>query len=550
MSVTEKDAVDRGMFDALEYSDERMRILQAPAADPGNVIGFEYETHDQPELQQQFWNFQREDPVLHASFTLQVPSGWEYNVRWVNHAAIADQQDGPNQWHWSVDNVPAIDDEEAAPPDEALAGRAVMDFFPTDPAIRQKTFDSWKEFGLWQDRLDSGRRDDSPEIEAKVKELTANATTPLDKMRAITVWMQSQIRYFAIEIGIGGHQPHLASQVFANRYGDCKDKATLLSSMLKDVGIDSYYVIINADRGVVQGNDAAWDGFDHVILAIKLPAGVPTTGLFAAYQHPRLGALLFFDPTNELVPLGYIPSYLQANYAMLVTDQGGELVELPLLPPSTNRLLRTEQITLSGTGAVKGTVHEVRWGEPATSSREQIRDARAKNPGANVLESFLAPFVPGAELTQTKAENLDDIGQSLVMDYEFVAEGYAQSSGDLLLVRPRVVGEWSNMLLEDTSKPRLYPVDLGATKLFSDIVEISLPAGYVVDDLPTPVKADYPFATYTSKVESDGSVLRYTRTLQVKAVLVPNEQLGDLKKFYEQIAEDESATAVLRRAAN
>ena len=387
-------------------------------------------------------------------------------------------------------------------------------------------------------------------LEGKVKELTANATTPLDKMRAITVWMQSQIRYFAIEIGIGGHQPHLASQVFANRYGDCKDKATLLSSMLKDVGIDSYYVIINADRGVVQGNDAAWDGFDHVILAIKLPAGVPTTGLFAAYQHPRLGALLFFDPTNELVPLGYIPSYLQANYAMLVTDQGGELVELPLLPPSTNRLLRTEQITLSGTGAVKGTVHEVRWGEPATSSREQIRDARAKNPGANVLESFLAPFVPGAELTQTKAENLDDIGQSLVMDYEFVAEGYAQSSGDLLLVRPRVVGEWSNMLLEDTSKPRLYPVDLGATKLFSDIVEISLPAGYVVDDLPTPVKADYPFATYTSKVESDGSVLRYTRTLQVKAVLVPNEQLGDLKKFYEQIAEDESATAVLRRAAN
>jgi hypothetical protein len=115
-------------------------------------------------------------------------------------------------------------------------------------------------------------------------------------------------------------------------------------------------------------------------------------------------------------------------------------------------------------------------------------------------------------------------------------------------VRPRVVGEWANPLLEDTSKTRKYAVDLGSTKLMSDVVQISLPEGYVVADLPAPVKADYPFASYSSKVECDGKVLKYTRTLQVKSVVVPTEQLADLKTFYEQIAEDESSSAVLKHA--
>jgi hypothetical protein len=82
----------------------------------------------------------------------------------------------------------------------------------------------------------------------------------------------------------------------------------------------------------------------------------------------------------------------------------------------------------------------------------------------------------------------------------------------------------------------------------SDVVQISLPEGYVVADLPAPVKADYPFASYSSKVECDGKVLKYTRTLQVKSVVVPTEQLADLKTFYEQIAEDESSSAVLKHA--
>jgi len=548
LGVTEKDAVEHGLFDNASYSDLRVQILKAPDSDPGNVVGFEYEIRARLNLLQETWDFQGEDPVREARFTLNVPPGWEFDMHWLNHPEITAQQDAPNQSHWVVQDVPGVDIEDDAPPEEALEARAVLNFASTDPAIREKTLDSWKDFGLWDNRLTAGRRDDSPEIEAKVKELTASATTPMDKMRAITVWTQKQIRYYAVEIGVGGYQPHLASEVFAHGFGDCKDKATLLSSMLKDAGIDSYYVLIQHERGMLRPDDPPWNAFDHMILAIRLPADVPPATVFATYQHPRLGTLLFFDPTDDLDPLGYLPDSLQANYGLLITAQGGELVELPLLAPPANRLLRQEQYSLYPTGELDGTVQEVRWGEPATQSRAQIREATAKDSRADMLESFLAKFVPGADLTDARAENLDNLSENLVLNFQFIARNYAQSSGNLLLVRPRVMGEWNNPILEDATKPRKYPVDLGTTQLLSDIVEIALPPGYTVADLPEPVKAEYPFASYTSKVECDGKVLKYTRTLQVKSVIVPTEQLADLKKFYEQIGEDENASAVLKRA--
>ncbi|MGB6430726.1 MAG: DUF3857 and transglutaminase domain-containing protein, partial [Candidatus Acidiferrales bacterium] len=550
LAVSEKDAVQRAQFQEDEFDDVRVQILQAPEPEPGNVIGFEYEIHTQPDLLQEEWDFQGEDPVRQGHYTLEIPAGWEFNAHWINHADVAAQQDGQNAWHWDLQDVPGVEPEEDAPPEEALEGRAILDFVPNDPALRAKTLDSWKDFGLWYDHIIAGRRDDSPDIEAKVKELTASAPTSLDKIRAITVWMQSQIRYFAIEIGIGGHQPHPASLVFANRYGDCKDKATLLGAMLKDAGIDSYYVVIEDQRGVIRPEDPPWDGFDHVIVAIRLPADVPLSNMYASYKDPQLGTLLFFDPTNEFVPLGYLPWYLQDNYGMLVSDQGGELVELPLLPPATNRLLRFAEFSLNETGTLQGDVKEMRWGFPAAQRREQIRQATAKDPGADVLESYLSQFVPGANLTQATAENMDDTSQTLVLNYQFVAPNYAQASGDLLLVRPRVMGEESNGLLEDTSKPRKYPVDLEVAESVSDIFEIALPAGYVVDELPPPAKAEYSFGSYTSKVECDGKVLRYTRTMQINSVLVPTAQLDDLKNFYEKIAQDESASAVLKRAAS
>src|SRR5581483_2224262 len=211
-------------------------------------------------------------------------------------------------------------------------GQMLLSFYPPGGAAANG-FTNWEQMGRWYANLTSGRRDPSNEIKQKVAELTASAPNQLDKMRAIARFMQQDIRYVAIELGVGGWQPHPAPEVFSHRYGDCTDKATLMSSMLSAVGVESYYVAINTERGSVTAQTPANPGgFDHVILAIKLPDSIDDPSLIAVMKHPKLGRLLFFDPTNELTPFGQIGGYLQANYGLLVTPDGGELVELPEQP--------------------------------------------------------------------------------------------------------------------------------------------------------------------------------------------------------------------------
>jgi transglutaminase-like putative cysteine protease len=100
-------------------------------------------------------------------------------------------------------------------------------------------------------------------------------------MQSLANFVQRDIRYVAIELGIGGWQPHPAPAVFSHRYGDCKDKATLLRSMLREIGIDSYHVVIYTERGAVTPQTPAHHGFNHAIIAVKLPEGVSDPSLIA-----------------------------------------------------------------------------------------------------------------------------------------------------------------------------------------------------------------------------------------------------------------------------
>jgi hypothetical protein len=141
--------------------------------------------------------------------------------------------------------------------------------------------------------------------------------------------------------------------------------------------------------------------------------------------------------------------------------------------------------------------------------------------------------------------NLERTDQPLNFYYTLASENYAKSAGGLLLVRPRVFGSKSRDLLE-TKEPRQYPVVFNGPERDTDTFEITLPSGYEVDDLPAPVSAEYSFASYHSKVEASGNVLRYSRILEVKEPSVPMSKMNDLKTFYRLIAGDERNTAVLK----
>ncbi|MGO9271066.1 MAG: DUF3857 domain-containing transglutaminase family protein [Terriglobia bacterium] len=570
--VKEKDAVEVGEFGEL-YDDTRYKLLKIPASEPGNVVGYEYEQRRRPYILQDDWWFQKDIPVLRARFELRLPKGWEFEPFWLNHAAEKPQTPSANEWDWELDNVSAIEEEPGMPPFEAVAGRLGVTYYARGGNGAGKSPTSWDGIGRWYAQLAADRRQATPEIRQKVAELTsASALAPTvappgssaapgtqlssqppvttwDKIEALARFVQKDVRYVAIEIGIGGFQPHYAGEIFSNRYGDCKDKATLLSAMLHEVGVESYYVMIHTDRGVVSP-DFPYYGFNHVILALRVPEDAPKSGLWATMDHARLGRLLFFDPTDSMTPIGYLPTELQANYGLLIGDQGGELVKLPLIAPSLNRVLRSAKLTLTPEGHLYGDVQELRWGYPAVELRAELLRAPEAD-RSKIMESFLWGSLTTFSLANLKVENLDEPQEVLILCYRFSARDYAKSAGDLLLVRPRVLGHKGGDVLEAAfdrkAGERKYPVEFPAASIQSDIFDITLPSGYGVDELPPEVNADTGIAKYRSQTKVTGNVLNYTRLYQVNDVLVPAARLGELGKFYRQVVADEGSSAVLKK---
>jgi len=549
--VKDKEAIEISLpkIDGSELvSDVKEKILRIPAADPGNIIGYEYEEEDQPFVLQDVWSFQETNPVREAHYSLQFPPGWEYKAIWINYPEVKPTQSG-NQAQWVVRDIKAIKPENEMPPMRAVAGLLVLSFVPPGGGAN-RGFQNWREMGHWEAGLEHGRREASPEIKQKVAVLTSPAATQLAKMQALAKFVQSDIRYVAIELGIGGWQPHPAPEIFAHRYGDCKDKATLLSSMLHEIGVDSFFVSINTERGGVAPDRPPMIGwFNHEILAVRLPDDVKDSSLVAVLEHPKLGRLLIFDPTDEWTPFGQLRGELQSNYGLLVTPEGGELAKLPQLPTTRTGVQRTAKLKLSPNGTLSGDFVETRLGDSGLWQRVTLKSATKETDKIKPIETMLSHSLSTFQITKASVLNLNLTDQPFGYQYSLVAENYAKNAGNLLLVRPRVLGSKSSDLLE-TKEPRKYPVEFGGPSRDTDTFEIALPAGYEVDDLPPPVDADYGFASYHSKTEVAGNTLKYTRTFEVKELSVPLNKVEELKKLYRMIAGDERNTAVLKPVAH
>ncbi len=525
------------------YSDVRFRHAKAPAGEqPGTIIGFEYEVRYVNWLKQVSWVYQERIPVRRTEFTLQLPAGWEYKSAWSGGKDPAPERLSDNRWKWTQSDVPAIhDDEELMPHPYGLEARGEFAYFGPNSGTGQGG--SWENIAKWQSELAAGRRTPSPQITAKVHDLIAGKNDFDSKVRAITDYVQSNIRYVGIEIGIGGYQPHAAADVFRYGYGDCKDKATLLSSMLQEAGVQSEYVIVETDRGIVHPDLPALV-FDHMILAIDLPPDAPLAKYESVVKAKSGKKYLLFDPTSEYTPLGELPSYAESNYVLLVAEGSGELLHLPTIDPAMNILERTGKFKLAIDGTLAGEVVEDRTGYHALRERYAFKAANEQQ-RSKYVENFLNQSLKQFSLQNPHIEGLETRGK-LTLKYGFTTTSYAQKIGALMLVRPRVVGEKDLGL--DFSKPRLYPVELHGSSKESDTYEIELPEGYTVDDIPDPVKIDVGFASYQSKTEIKGQTLSYHREYVVRSVEIDPEKFAQLKAFEGRIGADERAAVVLKKA--
>ena len=524
------------------YSDERAKVANPPGRDPGGIIAYEYEKRERSYLAETNWEFQDELPRMRQSFTVALPAGYTYTTTWARHAKVEGIDLENHSYRWEMNDVPAIDLDHVpmAPNEGALAARMTVHY--TGPGLAEPQDGTWQGIGEWYEGLSRDRLVSTPEIAAKAAELTAGKTDFYDKAEAIGDFVQQKIRYFVIEMGVGGYQPHAAEEIFRGRYGDCKDKATLLSAMLSSVGIHSALMMVDSERGVVDPDAPSIWG-NHMIAAIEIPKGYESPKLHSVVTAKTGKRYLIFDPTWYLTPFGQLEDNLQGSYGVLIEGKDSQVIELPVMDPTLNTIRRTGKFELSADGSLKGSVTDLRFGDLA-ETRRQVFSSEGEKKQTEYVNRVIAQDFTGASMTGLKVENVDALNKDLTTTFDLQASHFASFTGPLLMIRPRVLGSYE---LDVDRKPRHVEIDLEQTMQGTDEYDIELPQGYVVDELPDPVKIDVGFASYVSSTELHGRVLHYSRTYTVRQVTVPATKYEAVQQLAAAIAADEGSQAILKR---
>jgi hypothetical protein len=524
------------------YSNAKYREADPPGRDPGGIVAFEYEQNVRPFLTEKTWDFQENIPKLSQSFTLTLPPGYTYGTVWAHHATTPVIELEHQHFRWDMKDTPAIDLEDVplAPAADSLAGRMTIHY--AGPGLTLATAGTWPSIGLWYQQIAQDRLAPTPEIAAKSQELTAGKTDFYEKAEAIGEFVQNKVRYFVIEMGIGGYQPHPAAQIFHNRYGDCKDKATLVSAMLSSVGIHSALMMVDTSRGVVDPDAPSLWG-NHMIAAIEIPEGYQSPSLRSVVTAKNGHRYLIFDPTWELTPFGQLENNLQGSYGILLEGPHTEAIQLPVLTPDRNTVRRTATLELKPDGTLEGTVTEKRFGD-LSEERRAFYTMGDANEQRRYLDHVLNRDIDSFAISDLKVVNAASLNKDFSMSFGLTAEHFARPMGSLLMLRPRVLGTDAFPL---NRKQRSLPIDLRETMQSTDSFDIKLPPGYTIDELPEPVKLDLGFASYESASTLTDGILHYTRTFTVKQITLPASKYSDLQHLASGINADEQNNAILTR---
>lgn len=527
------------------YNEYRLRRISArDDAETGAIFAYSYTLEDRSIFSQTDWAFQSSLPVISSRYNLTLPEGWRAEAVTFNHATIEPRVNG-SSYTWELSNLPAIPDEPLSPSLTHLVPRLAVSYFP--PASSQqlsiKTFSKWSDVAAWMSELEDPQVLVDDALTRKANELTASAKTEYEKIRAIAHYVQN-IQYISIQTGLGrggGYRPHSSTEVFAKSYGDCKDKANLMRAMLKVVGIVAIPVsIYSGDSNYVRATWPSPQQFNHCIIAVKVSDQTQASTII---QHPSLGRLLIFDPTDEETPMGDLPFHLQGSLALIDSKTETDLVRMPVTPPEMNQLERIATLQLSPEGGLSGQIKEQSNGQTAASLRSEFR-GMSKPDYTVTIEAWLTKGVTSARINKIEPTDNTSDG-SFGLNLEFTANTYGQLMQDRLLVfKPVVVARREALSL--TAPTRKHPVVLRANA-YTETVRVQLPTGFVVDELPDAVKLQTPFGSYVTSYEVKNNELVFKRRLSQQATTIAAADYEMVRKFFESIRTAENAPVVLAR---
>ena len=522
------------------YNEVRARgVAAGEEAVPGTVFGYEWTLQEKPLFTQMDWAMQGRPATVLARFRLSLPPGWTGTGTLRNVSGVTP---APDALAWELRDLPEIPDEPASPPLSRLAPRLLVSYAPPPDASPDhgKAFASWADVVRWLQALSEPSVPQS--VVEKARALTAGAATPSERVLAVVRYVQ-ELKYVSVQTGVGrggGYRPRRPDEVLSRGWGDCKDQANLLRTLLDGIGVPARLVVVfNGDRDYVIDGWPTPQQFNHVIVAIEASAFPDAQ---AALEGAGLGRLVFFDPTDASTPFGELPASLQGSRGLVLAPTTTTLVTLPLSPPDRNRLVRRTEGSLSAEGVLRATVHEEMTGRVAAAFRRERRDQDAPDT-QRATERWATARLSGGRV-ESLAVSADASPGPSTLDLKLSAPRFAQLAAGLLLVGTVVVGSPVPLAFGETE--RRLPIELESL-VREETVRITVPSGWRIEERPAPVDLKTPFGAFRMKPVVEGDVLLVERRFELSTGTWPLTEYAALRAFLDKARAAARAPFVLRR---
>ncbi|HXI59808.1 MAG TPA: DUF3857 domain-containing protein, partial [Polyangia bacterium] len=395
------------------YYDQRAAVVRFEGLRAGDVLDVQYaisDTSNQNEMADYFGDLQflgEAIPKLRWDYTLIGPKSRTFYTNTPRAATLTTRttdEGGERILRFAAHDLPKIDVEPAMP-----------GYAEVTPYLHVSTYASWADVGTWYWQLVADQLAADEALRQAARGAVAGATTDLERVRAIHTLVLTGTRYVGLEFGIHGYKPYKVTQVLSRRFGDCKDKASLMVALLREVGIDAELVLLRTRRaGRIETMPASLAVFDHAIVYV-----------------PRLS--LYLDGTAEFSGMDELPNQDQGVMGLRVSARGATLVDTPVLPSSRNLAQRRWTIDLDPAGTARVDETLTIAGQAAADWREHYQ-----TPGER-LDRYGKVWTarhPGSALLSVEMPGLEDRAHPVVVRAAATVPRLGVAYGDRELALP------------------------------------------------------------------------------------------------------------------
>jgi len=427
--------------------------------------------------------------------------------------------------HFEAENLAAIVDEPMSPISEKVLPHVI--FAPTLFRLEDYKGDmsSWENLGTFNYNLNKDRDVLSEDMQSKVKELIANARTKEDKIKILYNYLQNNMRYVSIQLGIGGWQTFDAKYVEQNKYGDCKALTNFMKSMLKVADIEAYAALIKNGNNVLdQELDFATSSFNHVIL----------------YVPKTEKGDIWLECTSSDLPMGTIGASNENRHALIIKPTGSQLLKTPTSDKSSNVLLSQISLKLDKLGQAKISVNQ-----KATGRQEGIYRYYAINESEKERHKMLRKILelPSFKINDLTLSPSKEQHETLI-NFDIDVPKYASRGGKRMFVNPNAINQLSNV--PRSMKNRKLPVENTYGFSNKDIVTFIIPDGYAIESMPKEaILIESEFGKYEASFEQKGKELIYTRIMERKTFSVSKDAYEDYRDFMKAVSKADKTKIVL-----